>query len=123
MGYKSKFLGVRKIDLDEDYWVKIRPLDKDQEDSCQEALFGTKVFEGEMTDLASIKATLNHKAYADRQLAMAIAEWNFDEDDGTIIPITEETVRHISPAHANKILAELRAVTTPFAGGDKTQLG
>lgn len=123
MGYKLRIMAVKKVDLDEGYWVKIQPLDKDQEDECQAALFGTSVFEGEMTDLAAIKAQLNHKAYADKQLAISIVEWNIDEDDGSITPITEESVRHLSPRHANKILAELRAMNNPFVGIDKTALG
>lgn len=123
MGYRAKFLGAKKIDLEEGYWVKIQPLDKDQEDLCQAALFGTSVFEGEMTDLAAIKAQLNHKAYADKQLAVAIVEWNLDAEDGTPIPITEESVRHLSPRHANKILAELRSLNSPFVELDKTALG
>jgi hypothetical protein len=124
MGYRAKFLGAKKIDLEEGYWVKIQPLDKDQEDLCQAALFGTSVFEGEMTDLAAIKAQLNHKAYADKQLAVAIVEWNLDDDDtGALIPITEESVKHLSPRHANKILAEVRLLNNPFVELNKTALG
>lgn len=124
MGYKSVYIARKKVELDERYWVVLQPLVQGQEDEAQVALFGQAVFETGLTDMNDIRAKLNHKDYAHKQLELGIVDWNLDDDDGKVLPINEENIRGLTPAHHQKLLMELRGVTTPFKSAqEKTELG
>lgn len=111
MGYRTKIFKSVKIDLDEGYWVKIKPLTKDEEDDCVVTLLETS-FEGlKLNDLSDAKARMNNKGYSTKQLVAGIVEWNLDDDDGKILPINEETVSELSGIHSSKIIQILRGVT------------
>ena len=114
MGYKAKRFGVRKVDLDQGYWVEVAPLTKAEDDECQRVLLGGEL-EGPLGDVQAMRARLHQKEYTDQILCFAIKRWNLDGEDGAVLPVTLETVQGLADADSTKILAAVRGLTDPLS--------
>lgn len=95
MGYfKNELKEVRLTN--KDYWVKI-------------ALGLTY---GEFKQIASVNSEgeINELASADMFLKMGIKEWNLDDDEGNILPITEDNINRLDPADAMLLIEQMGGI-------------
>ncbi|SRR6185437_11979456 len=117
MGYKSKIFAPKYVPLDDDYWVKVRPLTGEQESDASAAMLEKSNLSVEEIQQVSDPRKLNISAYNVAQMARAIFEWNVDDEDGVILEINEENVSGLSAAHQSKILQVVRGLNSPFPQG------
>jgi hypothetical protein len=114
MGYRSKIFGVRKVDLEDGYWVEVAPLTKAEDDECRRVLLGGDL-EGQPGDVTTLRARFHQREYTDQLLLFAIKRWNLDDDGGELLPIDCEHVQGLADRHSARILTIVRGITTPLA--------
>ena len=114
MGYHSRIFGLRKVELEDGYWVEVAPLTKAEDDECRRVLLGGDL-EGQPGDVTSIRTRFHQREYTDQLLLFAIKRWNLDDDGGGLLPIDREQVQGLADRHSTTILAVVRGITTPLA--------
>ena len=114
MSYRSKVFGVRKVELEQGYWVEVTPLTKAEDDECRRVLLGGEL-EGRPGDVAGIRARFHQREYTDQMLLFAIKRWNLDGEGGDVLPVALEQVQGLADGHSAKILAVVRGITSPLA--------
>lgn len=114
MGYHRAVFGVRKVELEQGYWVEVTPLTKAEDDECRRVLLGGEL-EGQPGDVASIRARFHQREYSDQLLLFAIKRWNLDDDAGNVLPIVLDQIQGLADGHSARILAVIRGITAPLA--------
>lgn len=115
MGFLSAYSGTRRIDLDGHYYVVVKEcLSMMEKQRADKALGSTQTI-----DMSGRHAaTIDTSAYTLEMVAASIVEWNLDEEDGTIWPLSPEPVKRRSierlPAPVfERIYQEIDALNGP----------
>lgn len=116
MGYRSKFFGLVRVDLDEEYFVEVAPLSKGEGDDAKIALLGGPVESTVKQGLEELKARLHQREYTDHLLVHGIKRWNLtDENDPPrTLLINLESIQGLRDEHSDKILAAIKGLTSPL---------
>lgn len=99
MGYKAKRFGATKVALGDEYWAELRPISKGEAEEYQ----GTVADESDRQDAG------------EAMLVRMIVRWNLDAEDGSILPISRETVRDLSLPDYGALVAAIGAIINPLA--------
>ena len=95
MGFLSAYSGTRRIDVGNGYWVEVKEcLSITEKQRAEKALTTDPTVD--MTGRGSAK--LDMPAFHTEMLVHSIINWNLDEDDGTVWPLTPEPVKRKSIA-------------------------
>jgi hypothetical protein len=91
MGYASRYAGIYTVHLDDHYWVRLRHL---RTREAREI--------GELNGLSGSERGL-------AGLTAAIVEWNLDDDEGNILPVSPEVIDEMAVAHSVKLFEAFNA--------------
>jgi hypothetical protein len=114
VSYRSTVFGLRKVALEQGYWVEVTPLTKAEDDECRRVLLGGDL-EGTPGDIGGIRARFHQREYTDQVLLFAIKRWNLDDEAGNVLPITLDQVQGLADVHSTKILGIVRGITSPLS--------
>lgn len=97
MGYADKqFRETQRVELSEDYYARIRRLNREQLRRAEDALS-----DGDQRVTAGAEETrmrLDTAAYRDAMVRQSIIEWNLDDDEGQVWPIDTAHVNQLASA-------------------------
>ena len=118
MGYHEEVFEPTKVQLTAKYYAWVSPLDKGENDQAQ------KIAQSQGSE-ATVKAggaetrlQFDSQEWGTAVLVRGIREWNIDDKDGNVLPITEESVRGLRSLHAQQLLNAITAATNPLANAD-----
>jgi hypothetical protein len=92
VGYLSKYSGLLTVQLDENYWVKLRHLRAGELIAITEA--------GGNSTQAAVKA-----------LTLSIVDWNLSDEDDQLLPIGEESVLLLPQEHFTLLMERIAEMT------------
>lgn len=118
MGFLSVYSGVKRIVIDEErgYWIDIKEhISQGDREASERALTSMVVADG--------KSTVNPDVTAWRQyLVLAgIANWNLDDDNGVVWPITMESILRLPGDVYDRLWNEVESSATVRSGRDQQQ--
>ena len=103
MSFLDTYSGTVPVKIDKKYVVNIKKfLSNSDYRAAQESLVKEQA-----VDSTGIKATVDTAAYTRTLVKKSIVSWNFDAEDGTILPINDATLDDLPQVVFNKVYAAI----------------
>jgi hypothetical protein len=115
MGFLSAYSGVRRIELgprtpDESYWVDLREhVSQGAKEKGDRALQSMHVVNGKP------QVTPDVVSFRQELLLASVADWNLDDDNGTIWPLNMQSIKRLPAAVFDQLWEVVDATNAPLS--------
>lgn len=110
-GFLSAYSGTRKVHIphpDRDYWVVLKEtLSVGAKEDAERALTNGRI------STEGVEMTMDTVSYAQMMVLSSIVEWNLDNEDGTIWPITLESVKRLPDLEFSRLRKMIDEMNSP----------
>lgn len=101
MGFLSAYSTIRRVPIDDTYWVDLREhLSQGAKEKGDRALQQVQIVGGKA------QPTPDTVEFREQLVLASIADWNIDDDNGTVWPINMQSIRRL-PASVFDLLWEV----------------
>lgn len=114
MGYKADYSSTERITLSNPhYWVEIKQCLSRRDLKQAEKLLTDSTISVGSGGIKSAQMMPDVAAYRDHMVTSSIVDWNLDGEDGTVLPISPESVQELSGEDWDKIWERVDALNGP----------
>ena len=103
MSFLATYSGTVKVKIDKKYYVNIKKFMSNADYTAAQA----SLVKEQAVDSTGVKAKVDTAAYTRTLVKKAIVDWNFDADDGTVLPINDATLDELPQVVFNTVYAAI----------------
>jgi hypothetical protein len=112
MAFLDDYCDTRRVPVgapDRGYWVELRTtLLQGDKAAAERALISGRIRPGDGAEM-----NMDHVAYREKMLLASIVAWNLDDPDGTVWPVTLESVRRLPSLEFDRLAKLVDEMNAP----------
>lgn len=116
MGFLSSYSGVRRVHLDDHYWVDLKEhLSQGAKERGDRALQQMQIVDGKP------HVTPDVVEFRQQLVLASIADWNLDDDNGQVWPISMQSVKRLPVAVFDRLWGVVDETNKPPTTAERAQ--